>query len=90
MRLCVTFFDVRLAGRSTIAGVALCREQVGGPFAMMTGELTHITLLDFEIYCVITFGACFLLTRPRIYSIAEGKNWERRETGGNCRLEKVI
>lgn len=44
-----------------------------------TSELTYVILLDFGIYYVITFGARFLLTRPRIYSIAERKKWERRE-----------
>jgi len=70
------FFNVRPAGRSTIAGVALCREQVGGQCAMTTSELTYLILLDFEMYCIITFGSCLLLTGPRI---AEGKKWERRE-----------
>lgn len=46
---------------------------------MTTSELTYLILLDFEIYCVITSGSYLLLTVPRIYSIAEGKNWERRD-----------
>jgi hypothetical protein len=44
-------------------------------------ELTYLILLDFEIYCVITFGSCLLLRllRGRIGKGERECNWKAGE-----------